>query len=163
LAAVIVAAKEDGRAELCRVLGQRLAGAVLALGAELGGPFDRPGLSLVPVPSAVAAVRRRGFDFGLALARRAADELVRAGLPARVRPVLRPLRAVADQADLDAVGRRANLDRAWRARPTGLNGLCLLLDDIVTTGASLAEARRALGAAGQVVLGAATVAATADR
>ncbi|MDR1214259.1 MAG: ComF family protein [Propionibacteriaceae bacterium] len=162
LAAVIVAAKDGGRQELCALLGERLAQAVQGLAVELDLTGSGPPLSLVPVPSAAAAVRRRGFDFGLALARRAASRLAGAGLRTRVCPVLTPTRAVADQSGLDAARRRANLDQAWRARPGGLSGHCLVLDDIVTTGASLAEASRALRAAGQRVWGAATVAATAD-
>jgi predicted amidophosphoribosyltransferase len=163
LAAVIVAAKDGGRPELCVPLGERLAEAVQGLWAELSRAESPPlPLSLVPVPSAATAVRRRGFDFGLVLARRAASRLAGSGLTVRVRPALTPVRAVADQSGLAAADRRANLAQAWRARPAGLSGHCLVLDDIVTTGASLAEAARALSAAGQRVWGAATVAATAD-
>jgi predicted amidophosphoribosyltransferase len=119
---------------------------------------------LVPVPSARHAVRARGQDANRRLARSAARRLSRAGLPCRLAPVLRQGRAVADQAGLGAEQRRANLHRALTVPPyfhAALRGRQLVLvDDLVTTGASLAEAARALRAAGAPPLAAATVAAT---
>jgi predicted amidophosphoribosyltransferase len=71
---------------------------------------------------------------------------------------------VADQAGLAAAARRRNLNGAlavragWRARLAGRS--LLLVDDVVTTGATLLDARRALTEAGARVLAAATVAST---
>ncbi|MGH8969597.1 MAG: phosphoribosyltransferase family protein, partial [Actinomycetes bacterium] len=99
------------------------------------------------------------------LARRAAAELRRAGVPARVAPVIRAVRRVADQAGLDAAARAANVGGALTV-PRGLGRLVdgrrvVVVDDIITTGASLAESARALRASGADVVGAAVVAATA--
>ncbi|MGP3686421.1 ComF family protein [Streptomyces sp. IBSNAI002] len=73
-------------------------------------------------------------------------------MPARVAPVLRLRRAVADQAGLGARERRENLAGALEACPGGARltagaGL-VLVDDLITTGATLAEAARAVRAGG---------------
>lgn len=144
--AALLGHKEHGRLGLARPLGRALAGAVALLGADA---------VLVPVPSAGRAVRERGHDHARRLAAATARE---AGL--RSRPLLVQARRTADQAGLDAGQRAANLRGALQARRR-LDGLpVLLVDDVVTTGATLAEAARALRAAGADVRGAAVVAAT---
>lgn len=150
--AALLAHKEHGRLGLARPLGAALAGGLLLL--------DLPArVVLVPVPSSRAAVRERGHDH----ARRLAAAAARRVPHARASPLLVPARRVADQAGLDAGARAANLAGALRARRR-LDGLpVVVVDDVVTTGATLAEASRALRAAGAQVLGAAVVAATVRR
>src|SRR5690606_9310485 len=125
---------------------------------------DSRALALVPVPSTRPAVRRRGHDPLGRTARRAAVVLRRVGYACAVVPALRHQREVADQAGLDAAARRANLAFALDVRPMAvglLAGRCVVLvDDIVTTGATLSEASRALVTAGIRPCGAAVVAAT---
>ncbi|MEW2289687.1 ComF family protein [Streptomyces sp. NPDC047841] len=103
---------------------------------------------LVPVPSARWAVRARGHDPVRRMALAAAGELRRTGTPARVAAVLRQRRPVADQAGLDARRRLENLAGALEVSPGGGRllgaGRVVLVDDLMTTGASLAEAARAL-------------------
>lgn len=142
-ARVIRAFKEDGRTGLARALAPALAAAVAAIP---GGDAA----SLVPVPTSRASFRRRGFHVAELVARRA-------GLP--VARALRTTRVSADQRGLDADARRRNVARSLRARGVPA-GAVLLLDDVVTTGATLAEGVRALRAAGADVVGAVTVAAT---
>ncbi|GGR81278.1 MULTISPECIES: ComF family protein [Streptomyces] len=118
-------------------------------GAGPAGPTGREPLLLVPVPSARWAVRARGHDPVRRMALAAARELRRTGTPARVAAVLRQRRAVADQAGLDAPGRLANLAGALEVTASGGPLLgdgrrVVLVDDLMTTGASLAEAARAL-------------------
>lgn len=160
--AAILAHKEDGRLALARPLGDAVATGVLA---AVRGVDDAVPLALVPVPSRRGAARARGHDPTLRMTRRAAGVLRGAGVPVRVLPVVRPARRLADQAGLDAAGRAANLSGALAVPPrlaVLLRGQpVVVVDDVVTTGATLAETARALRAAGARVLGAAVVAATA--
>lgn len=157
---VLLAAKERSALGLLPLLGGRLAAAValLALELDLGGP-----LVLVPVPSAPAQVAERGVDFTAALARVAAGRLRSAGLPARSVRGLRLLRRPRDQSGLDRRERLANLAGAFRVAGPEPAGRVVVVDDIVTTGATLAEAVRACAAAGRPPVAAATVAMTIRR
>ncbi|MDX2597680.1 MULTISPECIES: ComF family protein [Streptomyces] len=151
---LLLAHKERGALALAAALGAALAGAVRAGLAPdgRGGPPPTgraPGtVLLVPVPSARWAVRARGHDPVRRMALAAAAELRRTGTPARVAAVLRQRRAVADQAALDARQRLANLAGALEVTAGGARllagGHVVVVDDLVTTGASLAEAARAV-------------------
>ena len=152
----LLAHKERGRLALVRPLGAALAAAVTALGPPAG-------IVLVPVPSDPRAVRARGHDHARRLARRAAAVLRGAGCDARAAALLVHGRRVADQAGLDTSGRSANLSGALRARGPLAGLVVVVVDDVVTSGATLTEAARALTAAGARVHGAATVAATVRR
>ncbi|GAB7108802.1 ComF family protein [Streptomyces phaeofaciens JCM 4814] len=153
--AALLAHKERGVLALARPLGAALAGAVrVGLGEEgvgvgEGPPPPPPGtVLLVPVPSTPASTRSRGHDPARRIALAAAGELRRAGLAVRVAAVLRQRRAVADQAGLSAPERLDNLVGALAVVPGGARVLCggpvVLVDDLMTTGASLAEAARAV-------------------
>jgi predicted amidophosphoribosyltransferase len=106
---------------------------------------------LVPVPSAGGAVRARGHDPARRIALAAAGELRRTGTRARVLAVLRQKRAVADQSGLNSRQRLDNLAGALAVAPGGAGllggGRVVLVDDLMTTGASLTEAARAVRAA----------------
>jgi predicted amidophosphoribosyltransferase len=106
---------------------------------------------LVPVPSARGAVRARGHDPARRIALAAAGELRRTGTPARVLAVLRQRRAVADQSGLNSRQRLDNLGGALEVAAGGarllVGGSLVLVDDLMTTGASLTEAARAVRAA----------------
>ncbi|MFF6780369.1 ComF family protein [Streptomyces sp. NPDC012510] len=139
--AALLAHKERGALALAGPLGTALAGAVRAGGGE--GP-----VLLVPVPSARRAVRARGHDPARRIALAAAGRLRSTGTPARVAQVLRQRRAVADQSGLDSRQRSANLAGALEVVAGGARllggGPVVLVDDLMTTGASLAEAARAV-------------------
>lgn len=153
--AVLLAHKERGALGLARPLGTALAGAVAAVGVA-------GGVLLVPVPSARRAVARRGHDATARMARAAAAVLRGQGTAARAVAVLRHRRAVADQAGLDAAARLVNLAGAVEAVGVAAGALAaapvVLVDDLMTTGASLSVAARAVRAAGGSVAGAAVVA-----
>ncbi|MEU0477282.1 ComF family protein [Streptomyces olivaceus] len=159
--AALLAHKERGMLALTAPLGAALAGAVRA-GLWESGAGDGDGFSgpvrgpvpalLVPVPSARRAVRTRGHDPARRIALAAAGELRRTGVSARVSAVLRQRHAVADQSGLDARQRLDNLAGALAVVPGGARllrggGTVVLVDDLMTTGASLTEAARAVRAA----------------
>ena len=160
----VLAFKERGRAELARPLGTALALAVAAVVSGVSGPPPAEVL-LVPVPSSAAALRTRGRDHVRELAGRAAGELRAAGLPASQRRLLRRHGRVRDSAELSAGQRRANLAGTFALAPGADAGgaLLVLVDDVVTSGATLTEAASVLAAlarpGGPPVLGA-VVAAT---
>ncbi|WP_225831558.1 ComF family protein [Streptomyces sp. NK08204] len=151
---LLLAHKERGALPLARVLGTALAGAVRA-GLDADGAGDGAGRTpgagpvlLVPVPSARRAVRARGHDPVRRTALAASGALRRTGTPARVASVLRQRRAVADQARLDARRRLENVSGALEVTAGGARvlagGQVVLVDDLITTGATLAEAARAV-------------------
>jgi ComF family protein len=126
--------KFDARSDGLEVLAPALAAAV----AEL--PVD----AVVPVPRHWRRIRSQGTDPVHALAHALAR---RTGLPVFTRVLVRT-RAVPPQTGLDLAQRTRNVRGSFRARPGALRGLrVLLLDDVATTGATLAEAERALAEA----------------
>ena len=155
---LILAHKEHARYALARPLGQLLATAVRA---ALG---PRRNVWLCPVPSARAAVRQRGHDPLRRITKAAVRSLRRQGIDARRADALRIVRRPDDQAGLSAERRTANLDGAFAARSRWAETLTdqpiLLVDDVITTGSTLAEACRALESRGIAVLGCAVLAAT---
>lgn len=163
LRAAVSAWKDAGRRDLVPVLLPLL---VQALGGALAGSGWHAGVVVVvPAPSSRRAVRQRGDIPMTALC----DEAV-AALPGpgrtvlRVAPALRHVRRVEDQSGLGTSERRGNLSGAldvhplWRKVIRGRR--CVLVDDVVTTGATLADAARALRDAGAQDVVGASMAAT---
>lgn len=163
LRGLITAHKEEQALQLTRLLGQLLAGCVRYL-AEVGGLRRSDQLILVGVPSARAALRRRGFDATAALGRQAVRSLRGSEMHVRMIELLSQRHGTLDQAGLGAAARQANLRGSVRLRRRRLpRDPVILIDDVVTTGASLTEAARVLRAAGVPLIGACTVAATQRR
>lgn len=159
----INAFKEQGRTDLDAPLGRGLAQLIwdLIAAGELPDPLDSTRLVLVPCPSSPASVRRRGFDHMTAIARCAA-EILAGQQQARAVDVIQLLhmrRGVRDSAGLSAAERATNLSgtlqvrpgRSWRAAvetaPDAAQ-VYVIVDDIVTTGATVSAVADALGAAG---------------
>ncbi len=168
----VTAYKDEGRRdlrdELARLLGTALSSAAddPALRRRLASGEE---VLVVPVPTAGASRRRRGDDPVAALAH-AATAAVGVAPPTPgmvVVPALAHTRRVADQAHLDRQSRARNLAGsmvvapAWREVVRG--AVCVVVDDVVTTGATLAEAARALHDAGARHVVAATCATTPRR
>jgi predicted amidophosphoribosyltransferase len=138
----VIAYKERGRRDLAVPLAA-------ALGGALGRLTDGGGCLLVPAPSRAAAARVRGGDHMLRIAHR----LARDG-HGHVLPALALSRGARDSVGLDAAARAANLATHLRIRPGALadlparHGPVVLLDDVLTTGATAAASAAALAAAG---------------
>jgi predicted amidophosphoribosyltransferase len=157
----VAAFKEHGRAELAGPLGTALALAVAVHAALLPG---RPVL-LVPLPPTRAALRARGRDPVRELAVAAVAELRAAGVDAEQARLLARTGRVRDSAGLTVAQRRANLAGTVTARAARVprGALLVVVDDVVTSGATLTQAAAALGvtaAAGAGPVLAAVVAAT---
>jgi ComF family protein len=103
-----------------------------------------PGAVLVPVPLGARRERVRGYN----QAERLAAALGRlAGLAVRPR-LLSRARETPSQTKLTPEARRANVHGAFRVRAPLPAGRLVLVDDVYTTGATLAAAAEALAAAG---------------
>jgi ComF family protein len=99
---------------------------------------------LLPVPLHTQRLRRRGYnqalELGRAIARRLSIQLL-ATAATRVRPT-------AEQSRLDATGRRHNVRGAFTVAEVVRGRHVALLDDVITTGATMREFARAARAAG---------------
>ncbi|WP_427171602.1 ComF family protein [Arthrobacter sp. 92] len=181
LAQAMLAFKKHGQGQLESVLAQGLGRAIRAATGEVAG------LCLVPVPSSGNAFRRRGFSPVHLLLKNLhrhgeLREAVLADALRKVPPLLAngPLRrdpAPGLRAILPHLGHPGGQkglgrgERAQRVRGSmrskagsfspGVRGRhCLIVDDVLTTGATLAEAARAIHASGGIVRGAVVLAAT---
>lgn len=185
LAHAVLAFKRHGTpaiaAELASALARSLKAAVGSGGASAG--FEARGeLWIVPVPTSTAAFVRRGFDpLGLLVARlsregRLPGGTARAQVLRRRRPRIHELLSSAVSAAAEWTGaghgagqkslrrgqRRGRVAgsfevRGSRARRSLAGRRVVVVDDVLTTGATLREATRALEDAGAVVLGAAVI------
>ena len=116
------------------------AGRLLAqLMAEAFAPLEQP-QALIALPLHRSRLRARGYDQALELARPLARALQ---LPLLEVP-LRRTRATAPQSELSAVARRRNLRGAFTCAVAALPAHVALVDDVMTTGATLHAAAKAL-------------------
>ncbi len=173
LRAMVLGHKERGLHALRRPLARMLEVALQPVLPPLtaSGAGAAGGLVLVPVPSRSSTLRARGHDPTWTMTRAAATGLVRAGQPVTAARLLRLRPGVQDQAGLDAGARAANLAGSMTCPSPGLRRLAaarpragvVVCDDVVTTGATMREAQRALEAVGVPVVALAAVAATRRR
>ncbi|HEY7649025.1 MAG TPA: ComF family protein [Methylomirabilota bacterium] len=134
-----------------RALARPLADLVIEQwGREVPADVD----ALVPVPLAPARERQRGFNQAGLLAERLARGL---GRPVQPRWLCRA-RPTPPQSELGAAERWANVRNAFQAAPAVGGRHLLVVDDVLTTGATAAECARALRAAGARAVGVVTVA-----
>ncbi len=138
---LVVAFKFHGQPELAKPLARCMADAVRASQASLPQ-------ALLPIPLAAARLAQRGYNQAWELARRLGSEL---HLPAWHDVLTRPV-DTAHQAELNRQERQRNLRAAFLVEPaqrTHLQGLHVaLVDDVMTTGATVGEAAAELLRAG---------------
>ncbi len=161
---LVIGYKDRGRHRLARPLG-----ALLAEVIAVGLPGDGPVLVLY-VPDTGAAARQRYGDHMRRLAHGAAARLRGAGRPAVARSILRA-RPRADSAGLDALQRAEAAQAAFALRRIGAvraaraaaRASVVLVDDVITTGFTLAAATDVLARQGIQVDICALLAATRRR
>lgn len=144
--AAIVALKDRGRTDLAAPLA-----ATMAVGLHrllTWGILDLP-LTIVPAPTRRSAARRRGGDPVTRLAHTA----TRAHPAITVTPALRMTAFARDSVGLNINSRERNVAGRVRVTKCLPANPVLLVDDIVTTGATATEAVRVLRAAGACVAG----------
>lgn len=147
--AAVLAFKNAGRTDLAGPL----AGALDAAAREALEPLAAP-IALVPMPPTRRSAVERGYDPVAVLLRRARLPAVR---------LLSLQRRPSDQASLARAARLVNAAGSMRAAPAAAGLRVVLIDDVVTTGATLVDAARAVRQAGGSVLGAVTLASTPER
>jgi predicted amidophosphoribosyltransferase len=150
VARLIVAFKNAGRTSIAPVLAEPFA-------RSIGAALSHAGTGevvVVAIPVRRSSRRRRGYRPVHLLAHRA-------GI--RVGAGLRFVREPRDQLRLGRSDRASNLAFAMRGTRALDGRRVLVIDDVLTTGATLSEAVRAVRAAGGEVVGAAVLARTRSR
>lgn len=168
---IILKAKEDRNMVARELMACALAKSIYAW----CGKVDFENLLLVPIPSTPAAIRRRGGSFLHPILDQALDNCEEMGLPRiRWKNILTHQKRVRDQSELSFKQRVKNLENAFTVSEQALQKTelelgqtdspgILLIDDVVTTGATLSSAAQALIERKMTVLGAASVCASAHR
>lgn len=130
---LILSLKFERRLAVAPLLGSLMARAVLVRGEPLPD-------ALLPVPMHPRRLRERGFNQAQELARELAAQL---HLPI-LNGVVKRARNTVMQSRLDGKARRSNLRDAFALTGVELPGRVAIIDDVVTTGTTVAELAKAL-------------------
>jgi len=149
---VLLSAKESGQSAADQLLISAISHALNFFAKKYGAG------DLVGIPSRKSATRKRGRNFMVEITKSVAKaESIKA------LDILQHTRSVRDQSQLDSEQRSRNIAGALTASKNSSNldspgntGPLIIVDDLITTGATLAEAIRALRTAGYAVIGAVT-------
>lgn len=144
---VLLGAKEGALHDADKLILQALSHSLAYFYSEIGIA------DLVPIPSRGINNRKRGRDFIMEQTYALSQKP-----PVRVRKILSHSRKVKDQTTLNSRSREINLNQSMRCanREDSSNIPVIIIDDLVTSGATLREAGRALHGAGYTVIGAVT-------
>ena len=181
LAQALLSFKKHGQGQLASVLSKALGRAIQRAAGTMRG------FCLIPVPTTNGAFRNRGFSpvhlmlrnlarsgglgagsLACVLRKRRASAqgpLAAGDLPERIRALVSPPAMAGGQKGLGRGERVRRVRGSMRAGPAlfgpDIRGRpCIIVDDVLTTGATLAEAARAVHQAGGIVVGAVVLAAT---
>jgi predicted amidophosphoribosyltransferase len=141
---ILFAAKENGIISADQLLVQAMAHSLKYFLQERGGDF------FIPIPSRHSVTRKRGRQFVSFL-----SEELSALTGLAVAHNLIHVKKVKDQSSLDAIHRQQNINRSFQSK-NYLSGRAIIIDDLVTTGATIRESVRALRGCGIAVAGAVT-------
>ncbi len=140
---IIIAAKENS----IKGADQLLTSAIIHVLQK--AKLDSHYYQLVPIPSSKTSQRRRGRSFIVDLCK---EISTRTGLS--VNDCLTLSRKVSDQSGLSRIERLSNMKDAFALKADAIvRGDLILIDDVVTTGATLREAARALNSQGFHAIG----------
>ncbi|TQO20798.1 putative amidophosphoribosyltransferase [Rhodoglobus vestalii] len=154
---VLLAFKNQHRTDQARSLARLLAPALHRAIADttadtnaesIGGGRGEAAALIVAVPTSKRAFRSRGYD---------PLKLVLGAAGIRHQPILRAVKKTASQKHLGAQQRAINVQGAFVATRWLGSTRVIIVDDVLTTGATIDEAARAISAAGGTVIAAATI------
>lgn len=140
------ALKYNNLRALANPLGERLAHAIKLTGWE----FD----AVIPVPLHATRQHQRGFNQSVLIGAQIANAF---GVPLLLNALVRE-RETVPQVGLDAAQRSANLEGAFHVRTALVGQRLLLIDDVMTTGATLSECAAALARVAPITVYGAVVA-----
>ena len=144
---LLVAFKDKGQFALARELGLLMEPLARELAEVLGQCY------LVPAPSRIQNFAKRGFQPSLLLARQLANRVPNA----KVLNALMLSSDVLDQVGLSSAERISNLQGSMKLNQSVVGKTIFLVDDVVTTGATITEAWKTVSLGGAIVLGALVV------
>jgi len=142
---IILAAKESGNREAVKLIARSIVNSICF--AILNIRISQP-INLVTIPSQLSAIRRRGRDHIKDLAQEVITQLNEQNIDAIYLPILKPMKKSKDQSNLNGLERKQNMSNAFIVKSSPISqSAVILIDDLVTTGASIQEGVRALAEA----------------
>ena len=139
---IILAAKEDGNKLAIQLISISIANSIkfAIQDRKLIKEID-----LVTIPSQKSAIKSRGRDHISVLAIEVVRQLLRLEISANYLPLLEVAKISMDQSNLNSKERKENMKYAFKVS-NSLNSQTgiFLIDDLITTGASVQEGLRAL-------------------
>jgi ComF family protein len=144
-ASVILAAKEGNNSNAIALLASAISYSIAFSISDLR--LSRV-VTLVTIPSATSAIRRRGRDHINTLAQCVQKDLQQKSIDAYYAPILFQKKSIKDQSQLSSQQRMENTKGKFAVKSCEIpQGAVYLIDDLITTGASMLEGVRALSEA----------------
>jgi len=142
---IILAAKESGSREAVKLIARSIACSISFAISNLD--ISKP-INLITIPSQLSAIRKRGRDHIKDLVLEVIIQLDQQNIDAIYLPILKPRKKIKDQSNLNGLQRKENMSHAFIAKSSPISqSAVILIDDLVTTGASVQEGVRALAEA----------------